>query len=467
MLMSQIEKIKNYEQLISNGDSAAREKILQLMDEVLKEMDSRKAIHKIMRLDGDILTVGERTWDLSKKKNVYLVGAGKACNAMAQAVCEVLGERLTKGIISVKIAEPTDSYVNTDVYVGGHPLPNAEGMIAAEKMLELADNASSDDLFISVISGGSSALLTCPVEGITLEDEILAQDMLLKSGAKILEINAVRRHVSKTNGGRLAERILNRGCEMIGLFISDAVGVMPFTNPEKPREFFGTPSAPDRTTIQDARNMIINYDLANTLPKSIVDYVMDDSKIKETPKEFRDKATMFVLGGVADSCEAAIRAADKMGIPVLVLSTFMEGESREAGVVISSIVREIRNRKRPIAPPCFIVCSGETTTNITSPPSGMGGPGQEMVLGFAIAIRGMEGIAGASIDTEGTDGTTPYAGGITDGQTFKRLEECGINIYEALRGHSAGNALEAIGDNIFTGNTGTNVCDFNVFYIGE
>ena len=465
--MIQIEKIKNYNQLISKGDSQAREKVLQLMDYVLKEMDARKAIHAIMRLDGNILTVGERTWDLSKKKNVYLVGAGKACNAMAQAVCEVLGERLTKGIISVKIAESADCYINTEVYVGGHPLPNAEGLAAAEKMLELADNACADDLFISVISGGSSALLTCPVDGITLEDEMLAQDLLLKTGAKILEINAVRRHISKTNGGRLAERILHRGCEMIGLFVSDAVGVMPFTNPEKPRDFFGTPSAPDRTTIQDARDMIINYDLADKLPKSIVDYVTDDSKIKETPKKINDRATMYVLNGVADSCEAAIRAADKMGIPVLVLSTFLEGESREAGVFISSIVREIRNRKRPIKPPCFIVCSGETTTNITSPPSGIGGPSQEMVLGFAIAISGMEGVAGASIDTEGTDGTTTYAGGITDGQTVKRLEERGINIYKALRNHSAGNALEAIGDSIFTGNTGTNVCDLNIFYISE
>jgi len=145
----------------------------------------------------------------------------------------------------------------------------------------------------------------------------------------------------------------------------------------------------------------------------------------------------------------------------------MEGESREAGVVISSIAREIRNRKRPIAAPCFIICSGETTTNIASPPSGMGGPSHEMVMGFAIAIRGMKGIAGASIDTEGTDGTTPYAGAITDGQTFDRLESSGISIYEALRTHSVGNALEAIGDNIFTGNTGTNVCDFNVFYISQ
>jgi len=463
--MSQTMKIKNYEQLVSNGDSAAREKVLLLMEEVLKELDVSKTIHKIMRLDGDILTVGERTWDLSKKKNIYLVGAGKACNAMAQAVCEILGERLSKGIISVKITEPTDYYINTEVYVGGHPLPNAEGMAAAHKMLEFADNASEDDLFISIISGGSSALLTCPVDGITLEDEILAQDLLLKSGAKILEINAVRRHISRTNGGRLAERILNRGCELISLFISDAVGQMPITNPGKPTEFYGTPAAPDRSTIQDARNMIANYNLAHKLPPNIVNYIMDDSKVQETPKKFNDKITMFVLGGVADSCEAAVLAAGKMGIPVLILSTFMEGESREAGVVISSIVREIRRRKRPIEPPCFIVCSGETTTNITLPPSGMGGPSHEMVMGFAIAIRGMEGIAGASIDTEGTDGTTPYAGGITDGQTFRRLEEQGLSIYEALRSHSAGNALEAIGDNIFTGNTGTNVCDFNVFYI--
>jgi glycerate 2-kinase len=329
----------------------------------------------------------------------------------------------------------------------------------------MIDQADTDDLFISVISGGSSALLTYPVEGISLEEEIAAQDVLLKSGAKILEINAVRRHISRTNGGRIAERICEKGAELINLVVSDGVGRLPTSDRGVPVEYFGTPVAGDGTTIQDARNMMENYNLADKLPRNIVDFIMDDSRVRETPKSFRENVVTFVIGAVGDSCESAIATAAKMNVPIMVLSTYMEGESREAGYILSSIIREIRHLRRPIAPPCFVVCAGETTTSIQSQPLGMGGPSQELTLALAIGIRNMDGIAGASIDTEGTDGTTPYAGGIVDGYTIRRLEAKNINVFEALRNHSTGNTLLAIEDNIFTGNTGTNLCDFNVFYI--
>ncbi len=460
-----IQKIRNYHELTSHADTSAREKVLLMIDAVLQEVDAQKRIHEIMRLDGDILTIGERRWDLCQKKNIYLFGAGKACNAMAQAACEVLGDRITRGILCVKIKEPQDKYVNTVDYVGGHPLPNETGMIAAQQILSLIDSATKDDLFISVISGGSSALLTCPVDGITLEEEIEAQDVLLKSGAKILEINAVRRHISRTNGGRLAERITEKGAELINIIVSDSVGIPSTQNRGKPVAFVGTPVAADATTIKDARDMIVNYDLMDKLPRNVVEYVFDDTRITETPKQFGSNVTSFVVGAVGDSCEAAIAQAERMGIPIMVLSTYMEGESREAGVFLSSVAREIKLRKRPIEPPCFVVCAGENTTAIKEKPSGTGGPSQEMVLGCAIGISKINGIACASIDTEGTDGTTVAAGGIIDGQTLLRLESAGINIFEALRTHATGDALTKLGDAILTGNTGTNLCDFNVLYI--
>ena len=458
-------KIRNYDDLLKNGDAGARKRVLGLMDAVLEEMDAGRIIRSLMRLDGDLLTIGEKSWDLKTKKNIYLFGAGKACNAMAQAVCEILGERVTKGVVSVKITEPQDRYVNTDVYVGGHPLPNAEGLAAAEKMLSIIDSASEDDLFILLISGGSSALITYPVSGITLEDEIAAQDILLKSGAKILEINAVRRHISRTNGGRLAEGILQKKAECVSLIISDSVNLPYPENRKKPAQFFGTPAAPDKTTINDARDTIKNYALQDKLPKRVIDYFAENGGVRETPKSFNDKLTIFILGAVTDTCAAAARIAEKAQIPLMVLSTFLEGESREAGYILSSVIREIRYFKRPVAPPCFVVCSGETTTYIGAPPAGTGGPSHELALAFSINIRGMDGVAGASIDTEGTDGTTFCAGGLADGKTYDRLNERGIDVYDALRRHSTGDAFKQIGDQIYTGNTGTNLCDFNVFYI--
>lgn len=463
--MNETAKIRNYSNLLKNGDIKARKNVLDLMNNVLEQVDAGKLIRAVMRLDGDILTVGNRTWDLSNKDRVYLIGSGKACNAMAGAVCDILGERITKGIISVKIAEEQDRYVNTDVYVGGHPLPNEEGMLAAQRMIELIEGATERDLFISVFSGGSSALLTYPVEGITLQDEILAHDLLLKSGAKILEINAVRRHISRTNGGRLAELIIGKGAELISLMVGDAVGREPSKDIGEPVNFYGTPVGADKTTIEDARNMINNYALGKTLPKRIVDFIFDDERVRETPKEFDSRLTTFLLATVSDSCEAAIRAAKQMGVPIMVLSTFLEGESCEAGHVLSSVAREIKYMRRPIVPPCFVVLAGETTTRITAPPAGKGGPSHELTVGFSIGIKGIDGIACASIDTEGTDGTTFNAGGLVDGATYERLAKAGINAFEALRNHSCGDALEAISDHIFTGNTGTNLCDLNVIYI--
>lgn len=462
-----IRKVRNYDKIANRCDAAARQKVLQLMDRTLQELDACKCIREIMSLEGDILTVGTRRWDLSKKGKVYLLGAGKACNAMAQAVCDVLGERITKGIISVKIVEEQDRYCNTDVYVGGHPLPNEEGMEAAGRMIELIENASADDLFICVCSGGSSALLTYPVEGISLEDEIAAQDILLKSGARILEINAVRRHISRTNGGRLAELICHQvGAEMISFQISDAVGKPSESDMRLPAYFRGTPFGGDQTSIQDARDMIVNYALSDRLPASVVDFIFDDSRVKETPFDIdENRITTFVVGNLADSCRTAKRIAEEMGINCMVLTTYLEGESSQAGMFFSSLIREIKYRNNPIETPCYVVCAGETTCNIQEPPRGVGGPSQELVLGMAIGIKGMKGVAGASIDTEGTDGPTIYAGGIVDGSTCERLEAAGENIFDALRFHSTGNALEKIGDCIFTGNTGTNLCDLNIIYI--
>ena len=457
--------IRNTDSLLGKGDRNAREKVVALLERVLAAMNSRNRIHALMRLDENRLYVGNRSWDLSQKRNIYLFGAGKAVNAMASAVCDILGDRITKGIISVKIAEPEDRYINTEVYIGGHPLPNEAGVQAAKAIIDMIDQASPQDLFISVFSGGSSALLTYPVEDITLEDEIAAQDLLLKSGAKILEINAIRRHISQTNGGWLAKRIEARGAELISLMIGDAVGASPTVDRNEPQIFWGTMVAPDGTTIQDARDTIANYALANVFPKRVLNYLMDDSRVRETPKKQFPNVVTFVLDNVPDSCEEAVKAAREMGIPLTVLTTFIEGESREVGLCMASICREIRINKRPVAPPCYVVFSGETTTTVNGVCEGKGGPSQELVLGFCLGAKDFSGMAVASVDTEGTDGTTHYAGGIADTQTYRRLEQLQCNVYEALRRHASGDALELLGDNIFTGNTGTNVCDFNVMFI--
>lgn len=462
-----MKKIKNYDKLIDHGDVESRKVVLEITDKTLQRLDAYYRIKSIMKLNGDILHIGSKSWDLSKKKHIYLLGAGKACNHMAMAVDEVLGDKLTKGMAIVKVAEETDHFQNTDVYVGGHPLPNQAGYKACLKILDLVDHAGPDDLFIVVISGGSSALMSCPIEGITLEDEIKTTDVMLKSGAGIYEINAIRRHISAMNGGMLAKRIQSVGAELIGFGISDAVGNPATGDIGVPYEkYASTPMGPDKTTLEDARRVIRDYNVAERLPKNVVDYLMNVGPEGETPKAFPDN-TYFLLNTLPDSCIYAKEIAEEMGIPAIILSSFLEGESKDAGSFFASIAREAQAYGNPIKPPCVILSSGETTTQIldNSTITGHGGPGQELTLSFSILAAKTKGACMLSIDSEGTDGTTPVAGGICDSRSYQQALDKDVDVYAALRGHACYEALEAIGDTVFTGNTGTNLCDFNVLYI--
>lgn len=440
---------------------------MEVADRTLQRLDAYKRIGSITHLDGDLLRIGTEVWDLSRKRHVYLVGAGKACNAMAAALDEILGDRLTKGIAIVKVAEESDVYQNTDVYVGGHPLPTQTGYEASLKILELADGAGPEDLFIAVISGGSSALMSCPVDGISLQDEIDATDVLLKCGAGIYEINAIRRHISQTNGGMLAKRIQAAGAELIGFGISDGVGNPPTGDIRIPyRDYASTPIGPDKTTLADARRTIADYDLAGRLPPNVVSYLMDAGDDRETPKAFPDN-TYFLLNTVPDSCIYAKEVAEEMGIAAYILTSFLEGESRDAGTFFASLAREIQACGNPFPAPCLILSSGETTTMILddSAVEGHGGPSQELTASFALAAAKAPGACMFSVDSEGTDGTTPVAGGLTDSTSFGAAVANGVSLHAALRGHSCYEALSAIGDTVFTGNTGTNLCDFNILYV--
>lgn len=460
-------KIRNFDQLTSLGDKASREVVLSITDRVLQRLDAYHRIKSIMTLDGDILTIGSREWDLSEKRNIYLIGAGKACNHMAMAVDEVLGERLTRGIAIVKIAEDGDRFTRTDVHVGGHPLPNSVGYRASLEILDLVDKAGPQDLFIAVMSGGSSALMSCPIDGITLQDEINATDVLLKSGAGIYEINAIRRHISQTNGGMLAKRIAATGAELIGFGVSDAVGNPPTTDIGIPyARYTSTPIGPDPTTIDDARTVIDDYNLADRLPRTIVDYLRQVGPEGETPKTFPNN-TYFLLNTLPDSCTAAKEAAEELGLPAMIVTSCLEGESKDAGTVFASIAREIQTHGNPLAAPCVLIAAGETTTEIIDNASitGTGGPGHELVASFALAAAKVPGAAMLSIDSEGTDGSTPAAGGLCDSTTAARAADRGISLHSALRGHATHEALAVVGDVVITGNTGTNLCDLNILYV--
>jgi len=454
-------KIKNRKELLSAVGTTARRFVVDIMEATLQAIDGYHLIKECLHVDGDHLLVGDHTWDLRKKRHLYVIGAGKACNSMAKAVEEKLGDRISTGLVIVKHIEPGDELERIELIEGGHPLPNREGLCASRRILQLVEQASPDDLFLSVISGGSSALMACPVSEVTPNDEIEITDRLIKSGARILEINAVRRHISATNGGRLAQKVEARGAEMINLIISDLVEEGPKIDAGKTEKFFGTPVGPDETTFEDARSALQKYDLWASTPRSIVDFLRAADPSMETPKMLGRGIHHFVLLRPADACEVAKKSTESLGIPGFILTTRLVGESREAGTFLACVAKEIYFNHRPLPHPCALIAGGETTTRIEGA-SGAGGPSQELALGFALEVANLPDCAIAAIDTDGTDGPTDVAGGIGDSTTVERARSKGFDIYRHVREHDSFTLLKALGDPIITGNTGTNVCDLNV-----
>ena len=459
-------KIRNKDELIAHGVVDSRRIVLEVTEQVLQKLDVYERLKAFVHLEGGLLRIGNRQWDLARKRHIYVFCAGKAANHMVMAMDDILGQWLTKGVAIVKIVEETDHYTNTEVYVGGHPLPNYEGVRGCRRMLEIVDQADQDDLFIVCISGGSTALMGYPVDGITLEEKIAATDTMLKSNIRVMDINVIRGHLSQMNRGRLGQRIAKRGAEMIGLIIWDALDWPPIKDYGEPVVMHGTPIGPDYSTFADAQRIILENGLVGRLPHNVESYIFNGTEAQETPKSIA-RATYFMLNILSDSCLYASEIASDMGINHMILTTSLEGESKEAGIILASIAKEVQRFSRPIVPPCMIFSAGETSTLILDDKKikGHGGPSQELTTGFAIVAREAPGACMLSIDTEGTDGTTKMAGGITDSETYYESLARGVDLQEALRGHATYEALSELGCCIFTGNTGTNLCDFNILYI--
>jgi len=456
--------IKNRAALEATGEATLRRVVLDILESTMQALDARRIIRNVLHLEGDLLRIGERAWDLRTKRRVFVVGAGKAGNAMAQGVEEVLMERITQGLVIVKQREPGDKLTRIELVTGGHPLPNQDGLAASRRLLEIAHRATPDDLFISVISGGSSALMNCPRPGISLEDERQVTEALLKSGARILEINAVRRHISATNGGRLAKTIEDQGAELINLIISDSLGVRPTVDPAQPVCHYGTPVAPDGTTLQDARKALEKYGLCGRIPAAVVNFLNAAGPADETPKSFGEHIHHYVLERPANACEASSRAAAERGLTSCILTTVLEGESSAAGGFLACIAKEVGLNGRPAPAPCLLIAGGETTTRIEGP-CGEGGPSQELALAFALEAAARHGVCLCALDTDGSDGPTEFAGGLVDGTTVERARAKGLDAYHSLSAHDSSTVLRAVGDAVLTGNTGTNVCDLNLVYI--
>jgi glycerate-2-kinase len=458
--------IENREALCSHGDAAAREFLLDVVDGALAAVHPDRLVPERVVLDGETLVVDGRRYDLGSTDRVLVVGAGKGSLALVRAVHDVLGDRLSGGVVVEKRGDDIDGEGENargavpdgvEVHEAGHPIPDEAGHRAARAVTDLAESAGEDDLVLACITGGASALLPLPVPGITLDELAETTRVLLEAGAPIEDVNAVRKHLSRIKGGRLAEAI--HPATTVSLIIVDEVAGEPWG-----------PTVPDPTTFADAVRALERHGLRDRVPGSVLDYLTEsqDHPDRETPTPDsfgRLDTHAVVLADAGDVCEAACERAEALGVEAMLLSTVLEGESREVGTCLSGIAKEVAASGRPVEPPCAIVSGGETTVTVGEN-AGEGGPNQEFALGAALGMAGLDAAA-VAVGTDGTDGPTDLAGGLIDGGTAGRAERMGVDLHETLRRHDAANALRELGDAVYTGSTGTNVMDLRVVLVRD
>ena len=432
---------------------------MEIFTHALRAVDPVAAVKRCLKVEGGDLTVDGKAYSLRDYDRIYVTGAGKAGASMALAVETILGDRITKGVINVKYGH-VSQLKRVKLNEVGHPIPDEKGVSGSEEIAELLEQLVEKDLVICLISGGGSALLPSPTEGISLEDKQRMTNLLLECGANINEINAIRKHISKLKGGGLAR--LAYPSTLIALILSDVVG--------DPLDVIASgPTVPDKSTFGDCMAILRKYDLLDRVPESIKARIQRGIKgeIEETPKAGNpifEKTQNVIIGSNIIAVKAAEQRAGELGYNPLILSTYIEGETREVAKVHAAIAKEIIKTNHPIGPPACIISGGETTVTIRG--NGLGGRNQEFVLAAALDIQELTGVVVLSGGTDGTDGPTDAAGAIADVDTIRRAHEMLLNATASLNDNDSYHFFEKLGDLLITGPTNTNVMDLRLILVG-
>jgi glycerate 2-kinase len=431
--------------------SALSRDALRIFHAALKAAAPSEAVLRHVKLTRGLLTAARKRYRLDALRNVYVIGAGKASAQMAQPIERLLGKRIAQGLINVKY-DHTARLRRIELNECGHPIPDRNGELGAHRIAEIASQAGEDDLVVCLISGGASALLPLPAPPVTLEEKQETTRLLLHCGANIHELNCVRKHISAVKGGQLAQ--LAWPATVLTLILSDVIG--------DDLDVIGSgPTVPDRSTFADARAILSKYGIAAKVPAVVRERLSENAP--ETPKpgdKIFEHVQNLIVGSNRLAVDAAAEKARALGYHTLVLSTFIEGETRDVARVHAAIAREIRASGRPVKPPACVISGGETTVTIRG--NGRGGRNQEFALAAALDIAGLKDVVILSAGTDGTDGPTDAAGAIVDETTIARA---GLDASAYLANNDSYRFFENLGDLIKTGPTGTNVADVRILLL--
>lgn len=443
----------------SRGDSGSdlRQDAVSLFLAGVQAVKPDVAVARACRLEGNVLSIRERKFHLREYHNIYIVGAGKATAPMAAAIESLLGDRITDGVIVVKYGH-TVPLGRIRTIEAAHPVPDEAGARGAREVLRMARVAQKDDLVICLISGGGSSLLPLPQDGLFLKDKQETTSALLACGASIHEINSVRKHLSAIKGGRLAKAVWP--ATLVSLLISDVIG-------DDLDTIASGPTVPDSSTFTDCADIIDKYKLAEKLPPRVVAVLEQGVRgtLAETAKPGEScfaKSCRFILAGNRDALSRVEQEARQKGYNTLILSSMVEGESREVARALVAIAKESALTGRPVAPPACILAGGETTVTLKG--KGKGGRNQEMALSAAMAIGDLS-ITFLACGTDGNDGPTDAAGAVVDGSSLRRAKDLHLRPLSYLTENDSYHFFEKTGELVRTGPTNTNVMDLMIMLI--
>ena len=417
-----------------------------------------EAVERHLQREGDTLIVSGTPYPLGGLEKVHVVGMGKASAVMAKPLFDLVGDRISGGIINVKHGHRFP-LSGIQVVEAGHPVPDEAGLRGTKEMIRYLGGTGAGDLIFCLISGGGSALSPAPADGLTLGDKQAITRRLLDCGATIHEINSVRKHLSKLKGGRLAH--LAQPSTLISLILSDVIG-------DDLATIASGPTVPDPTTFYDCLRILTRYNLTEVIPAAALRHLEAGAigEIPETPKA-EDPAFRLTMNVVVGSNSLAVKAAQArataLGYNALVLSSFVDGETREVARVHSALAREVRKTGNPVPPPACIISGGETTVTIRG--NGKGGRNQEFALAAALGVQDLPGVLVLSGGTDGTDGPTDAAGAMADGDSVERGRSQGLDAEAHLANNDSYRFFQPLGDLLMTGPTLTNVMDLRLVMV--
>lgn len=418
------------------------------------------AIKKYCRREGDVFWVDGNEYDLNLYNRVLVLGAGKAGASMAGAIEDLLLDRIDDGLIVVKY-DHLHPLKKIRTVEAAHPVPDKHGLAGARALYEMAEEADENTLIICLISGGGSALIPYPVEGVTLADKQTTTELLLGCGADIHEINTIRKHLSQLKGGGLAGAAFP--ATLICLILSDVVG-------DDLDSIASGPCVADSTSFFDCAKIFTKYGLENDISKNVHDYIergvqgLAEEKYAHDSEIFKRVSTVIV-GCNYEALVASKQKAIELGYNTFLLSSQIEGETKDVAAFHMAIAKEIAANNEPVPTPACLISGGETTVTIHG--DGKGGRNQEFVLAACQHVKDMQNIVVLSAGTDGTDGPTDAAGAILDGTTLQRSDELGLSVQDYLDKNDSYHFFDVLGDLYKTGPTNTNVMDVRIILIGD